>query len=307
MKAQLLIGCLVLLVHGCGSEVKLPDGEAEAGKLAQPDTKQGTPDRPNTEAPTPHTSMAFNSNAELPKCTAGNEGALAYLKDEAIFKTCNNGSWSEISIAGKDGDDGAAGAQGTSCTVSGAGLITCGSSTFQIPDEPNTLVYLEAEPNGQTCPSGGTRFWQYKDENGDGDYQNGEELVGNVQISCNDQNDIAASISCYGQLENSSLLFSYNANQFENGVVQASASIRDSDWQSFRSVVYSPFQNGYLDAGVSLTRDVQGAANSGWWDISLDRNSLITTIIYNDVDLTNGQITWTMPSSACTLNSYQID
>jgi hypothetical protein len=89
-----------------------------------------------------------------------------------------------------------------------------------------------------------------------------------------------------------------------NGVIFATASIADASIEASRSEVYAPTQNGALTAQVLIEFDQASALDAGWWAISLDRASLVTTIVYNDVDLAGGKRTWTMQPSACIVNTY---
>lgn len=57
-------------------------------------------------------SVMLKSASELPECSNANEGALAYLIDEAGFVTCNGGNWISVSITGKNGEKGERGEKG---------------------------------------------------------------------------------------------------------------------------------------------------------------------------------------------------
>jgi hypothetical protein len=64
--------------------------------------------------------------------------------------------------------------------------------------------------------------------------------------------------------------------------VFASGSISASDIQASGAVLFSPQQRGYASAPVIVTFDVYMGANGGWWELALDRTTLVTTITYND-------------------------
>jgi hypothetical protein len=116
---------------------------------------------------------------------------------------------------------------------------------------------------------------------------------------------ITNSIYCGGPLEGTtSLWFSYDAHLFANGTIFASASIRDSLIEAAHANVYAPTQNGALTAAVDVEFDQAVPADGGWWEISLDRATLVATIVYHDVDVTGGTQAWTMQSSACVVNAY---
>lgn len=57
--------------------------------------------------------------------------------------------------------------------------------------------------------------------------------------------------------------------------------------------IFAPTQVGWATAPVLLRFDDTGAANSGFWEISLNRETLVVTIDYNDLDLAGGRRTWT--------------
>jgi hypothetical protein len=60
--------------------------------------------------------MVVDTIADLPACGATNPKQLVYVTSESTFKSCESGTWTAISIAGKDGAAGAPGADGLSIT-----------------------------------------------------------------------------------------------------------------------------------------------------------------------------------------------
>jgi Collagen triple helix repeat (20 copies) len=111
---------------------------------------------------------------------------------------------------------------------------------------------------------------------------------------------VAGSIGCVGPLADTSLSVNYQAVQLSGGAVFATASVISPDIQASGAQIFSATQNGYIDAPVVIFFDVQGAANSGWWRISLNRTTLVVTVIYNDSDLGgSGTRTWTSSPSIC--------
>ena len=117
-------------------------------------------------------------------------------------------------------------------------------------------------------------------------------------------NKIVASLFCAGQLQNTTLWFSYKAVLFSSGDVWAFADIRDAMAGYGGSSFYSVDQVGAATASVFVSNDEYGDFNGGWWELSVNRNTTITTIVYHDVDLTSQTMTWTMPSNKCVLNNY---
>jgi Collagen triple helix repeat (20 copies) len=118
-------------------------------------------------------------------------------------------------------------------------------------------------------------------------------------------NDITASIGCFGALQNTtSISFNYNAYLFANGNIFASAAIADGVNSASFANMYAPTQNGALTATVIFALDEMPPTKGGWWQLSLDRTSLVTSIVYNDVDVPNGRMTWTMDPNMCVVNKY---
>jgi hypothetical protein len=119
-----------------------------------------------------------------------------------------------------------------------------------------------------------------------------------------DGSKITGSIYCRGSLENTTLYFSYNAVQFGSGAVFASAAIKANDIQASGANFYAMAQNGWDAAPVSITFDATMNANAGWWDVRLNRTTLVVTIDYNDTDVMGGKRSWTMTPDKCVVNKY---
>ena len=110
-------------------------------------------------------------------------------------------------------------------------------------------------------------------------------------------------------LEGQSFSFDYSVAQMAYGDVFASASIRDAYGQTGASAYYSLQQLGFATAPVIFTFDVFGDPNGGFWTVSLNRDTLETTVRYDDIDTSGVEATpvvleWSMMSDACVLNSY---
>lgn len=116
---------------------------------------------------------------------------------------------------------------------------------------------------------------------------------------------VVSSIFCTGGLEGTlSLDFAYDAHVFANGNVFASGSIRDGAIEASATQIYAPTQNGATRASVLLQFDQAPPLNAGFWELSVDRGTAVTSIVYHDVDVAGGTVSWTMPPSACVLNQY---
>lgn len=119
-----------------------------------------------------------------------------------------------------------------------------------------------------------------------------------------DPSRITGSIHCGGSIQNTSLYFTYDADQFANGNVFVSGDIFGSASQSSTALIYAPTQNGFINAPITVTLDAYSPADGGWWRLSLDRTSLVVTIEYNDADMTPAKQTWTMTPDKCVVNTY---
>lgn len=115
---------------------------------------------------------------------------------------------------------------------------------------------------------------------------------------------ITRSIGCFGALEGTSLSATYRAALYAGGNVLASAEIRDASIGASFATMYSPTQNGAATASVIVSFDALGTANGGFFVVSLDRASLVTTIVYNDSEATGGSDSWTMTPDKCVANTY---
>ncbi len=130
------------------------------------------------------------------------------------------------------------------------------------------------------------------------------ELAGEVTdaVDLASVEPISASIHCFGNLQGTSVDAGYNAVVMSSGDVFVSASIQDVGFQFSNTAFYSHHQNGVKDGGITIRADEDGVINGGWWNLSLDRDTLVTTVEYND-PIEPFQ-TWSMASSDCILNDY---
>lgn len=117
-------------------------------------------------------------------------------------------------------------------------------------------------------------------------------------------NKITQSIFCGGPLQGTSLSCKYAVDIFNSGDIYASAAIYGAAFQIGDSVFYSKDQVGAATATVIFTYDPDQTANGGFWSISLDRTSLVTTAVLQDPDAPSGQETWSMNPNKCVVNRY---
>lgn len=114
----------------------------------------------------------------------------------------------------------------------------------------------------------------------------------------------ASSISCDGGLENTGLHFTYSAAVFKGGDVFATGAIYGNAFEIGASNFYAASQNGATTAPVLFTYDIIDPANGGWWQVSVNRATSVTSIKYTDTDAVNGAVLWTMAPQNCTINNY---
>lgn len=126
-------------------------------------------------------------------------------------------------------------------------------------------------------------------------------------------NRIVATINCDGQISGlagaagtalNGLWVEYNAALTASGDVYAAANVSAPSFQVGDSIYYAASQNGSATGSVIFTADF-ATSNYGWWNVSLNRSTLVVTAVYNDTDL-GGQspVTMNFNASACQSASY---
>ena len=203
---------------------------------------------------------------------------------------------------------------------------------------PSSLVDVTRVENAEGCfGAAAIRIDSGVDADGDGTLAEGEvssteifcepttsgdecELVtieGVNVLTCGDTsavimeepNRIVASITCVGMLEGTSFGFDYSVAQMAYGDVFASASVRDAFGQTGASSYYGLQQTGFETAPIIFTYDVLGDPTGGFWTISLDRDTLATTVRYEDIDTADPELApvvleWAMMPESCVVNTY---
>ncbi len=181
----------------------------------------------------------------------------------------------------------------------------------------NSLISIEDESEGSNCETGGKKINYGIDDDGNGTLASGE--VDGYAYVCNwatgstgatgatgatgdngTSSRIRYSHYCNALLENTAYYFRYRVYQFKNNDVYIQGEIYGTSFEVADSVMYGSTQNGWLTAPIYINYDVSGTANYGYWVISMDRTTLITTIVYYDTDISVGSLTWVEPSSDCT-------
>ena len=98
---------------------------------------------------------------------------------------------------------------------------------------------------------------------------------------------------CTGELEGwDGYYWEYNVQLLNNEDVFITGSIYGSVFETSKSLIYSPLHSGYEEAPIFLGYDVISPANFGYWKLSFDQDVFAPVITYNDIDATNGFITW---------------
>jgi hypothetical protein len=117
-------------------------------------------------------------------------------------------------------------------------------------------------------------------------------------------NKIVLTLFCGGTLEATTLQFNYSAALTTAGDVFSSGGVYGASFQAGATSYYAAGQVGAATAPVMFTMDSLGAANGGWWTLSVNRTTGVTSILYTDVDASGGSDTWTMAASACVINNF---
>ena len=118
--------------------------------------------------------------------------------------------------------------------------------------------------------------------------------------SAGTDNKIKYTHYCNALLQNTALYYRYRVYQFVNEDIFIQGEIYGVSYEVADSIMYSKLQNGWTTAPIYINYDVSGSANSGYFVISLNRSTMVTTIVYTDSDVSGGSTTWSQPSSDCT-------
>lgn len=121
---------------------------------------------------------------------------------------------------------------------------------------------------------------------------------------------VVATMNCSGVIGSSApvalqgLEVEYDAVLTATGDVYATASIIDEVAQISNTAFYASGQAGAQTASVMVVADFAGSANGGWWNVSLNRSTLVTSVVYTDSDLFSSPVNMTFTPSACTVQSW---
>lgn len=200
--------------------------------------------------------------SEIPPCDNTRNKQLIFITDVKEFRACDKGSWNKIDIKG---DQGIAGAKGDKGDQGVAGA--------------------KGDKGEQGVP---------------GD-------KGDKGINGND-NKVVATLYCSGTTSGSTysalngVKIAYWATVTSAGDVWANAEVGANgvDYTS-SSRFYSSSQVGANTASVQISTDWYTPFNNGgWWNVSVNRNTGVASVNYND----SVSEFWTFSASACTIQNY---
>jgi len=177
-----------------------------------------------------------------------------------------------------------------------------GSSSTTQNKSPSSHTRTTFVTSSSDCPNGGVKIEMGIDDNMNGTLDSSE--VDKTEYACNGTAGItpSAQIACDAALSNTALYFEYKVTLFTDGSLLVHGSIYGALVEVTDSTFYDSSQNGATTGYINIRYDVSGSANGGDWKISLNRSTLVTTVTYVDPDITT--LSWTLPSSSCTLNEF---
>jgi len=120
---------------------------------------------------------------------------------------------------------------------------------------------------------------------------------------------IVSTINCSGVISGSGvgslngLEVDYDAVLMASGDVYATAAVIDNGAQVSGTSFYSVGQPGAVNAMVSIVADHHGTLDRAYWQISLNRSTLVTSVVYEDNSLA-GPISLTFTPGACTIQNW---
>jgi len=210
------------------------------------------------------------------------------------------------------GSDGAPGANGSSCSVTenadGTATIECDDGTDVTIEGPRGADGADGSDGapGATGPAGSDGVDGSTGPAGATGATGPAGATGATGAAGSDAEAtrVIESFYCTGLLEDTPLIFEYNAVLMGSGDLFVTGSIRDVLLESSETRIYAPQQNGYATAPVYIGFDVDSTKNGGWFSLALDRPTLIVVIDYLSSDPGVVTQTWTMQPASCVHNFY---
>lgn len=96
----------------------------------------------------------------------------------------------------------------------------------------------------------------------------------------------------------------YSASQLKSGDLFVSGTISNDAGGYSNSRLYAKTQTGVDQGKIVIENDAYGSADSGYWELTLDRGTLQGTIKYTDTAVSGGYRSWVYISTDCTKTSY---
>lgn len=262
---------LVFLVSACGS-ASSDNAALVATTIPQP-----------AAIPTNYSVTAETVDA-LPACNADRAGALAFVTGAKKFYACVDTAWTAVDVGASIG-----------------------------------MVDVVDEAAGNNCSTGGKAILNGVDANGNGSLEAAE--VKSTDYVCNglagSDNHISSSINCGVTISQAAatakdltipatgIALSYKASLTNYGDIFVTGAIANGSNQIGRDAVYANGQAGSDTGWVRVADDRYNTSSFGYWQIELNRDTLILTATYTDSELpTTGTRVFTFVASSCTKESY---
>lgn len=117
-------------------------------------------------------------------------------------------------------------------------------------------------------------------------------------------NRIVATHYCTGAVSGTVMTFEYSVALMAAGDIFSTGGVYDASFFVGDSAYFAAGQVGAATAPVMFSADIMGTANGGWWTISLNRSTGVTSLLYSDADASGGSDAWTMSPADCVTNTF---
>ncbi len=118
---------------------------------------------------------------------------------------------------------------------------------------------------------------------------------------------VVESFSCGGRLEGRNQ-FTYDAVLWSSGDLLVTATVSSLATSASRTELFTPDQKGYETGPLSVDIDTDTTADGGWYDLLLDRTTLVTEVTYHSTSraLPEGTVLpkWTFQPTVCKHETY---
>jgi hypothetical protein len=169
----------------------------------------------------------------------------------------------------------------------------------------------------EDCPNGGVVINQGVDANHNGKIDPSEVTGSDTLCHGRDGKDgdngknglcqttkVTMSITCQALLAGTNVTAVYNANVLSSGDLFVSATVHGFGFATGASLMYAATQINADTTPVAFVYDLAGPSNKGHWKLSFNRETMIVSVEYTDVDVANGKLTWQLTTSDCTVGDY---